>query len=164
MRSPCLPSSHEQAPCRDPLAVREQNPESGWATPHKLCDGAAADLAPVALYLVPSDVQEVAGRHAVARQEPVHVYGGGVARRPGVHHENLAASPGKDQRRGQPGGTAANYHYVAIAHDVMIDSAVGRSTTNVAVSGKSSSPSTSQPAQVDGRATGRIVLIPEAGG
>jgi hypothetical protein len=44
----------------------------------------------------------------------VHMSGRGVARRTGVHHEDLAAGAGEDQGCGQARGASADDHYVVL--------------------------------------------------
>ena len=46
----------------------------------------------------------------------MHVGGRGVARRAGVHHQDLAAGAGQDQGCGQAGGASADDDYVVLAH------------------------------------------------
>jgi len=61
-------------------------------------DGAADQLGAVARHLRPPGGEEVDRRHPVAGQEPLHVGGGGVARRPRVDHQHRTPGPGQDQR------------------------------------------------------------------
>ena len=46
----------------------------------------------------------------------MHVGGRGVARAPGVHHQDFAAGPGQHQGRGQAGGAPADDCYVVLIH------------------------------------------------
>ena len=51
----------QQPPGRDPLPVREQDPEPAPAVRHELGDGAGDDLAAVARHLVPAGGQQLGG-------------------------------------------------------------------------------------------------------
>ena len=86
------------------------------AVGHEVGDGAVDDLAAVALHLVAAGGQQLGGWHAVTGEEAVHVGGRGVARAPGVHHQDRAAGAGKHQGCGQAGGAAADDHYVVVIH------------------------------------------------
>src|SRR5665648_614231 len=107
---------HEHAARGQPPAVCEQDLESRSGASRDVRDGAVDDLAAVTPHLFPSGGQEVVGRKAVAREEPVHVGGGRVAWRPAIHHGDLAPGPGQDQSRRQTGSTPADHHNVVFVH------------------------------------------------
>ncbi len=102
----------QQAPCRDPLATGQERPEPGPAFGHYVGDVALDDFAAVTPHLAAAGGQQLVRRKAVARKVAVHVGGRGVARRTGVHHENVAAGAGKDQGCGQACGASADDQYV----------------------------------------------------
>ena len=62
----------------------------------------------------PAGGEQVGGRQAVAGEEAVHVRGGCVARRTGVHHRDPAPGPGQHQRGREAGGAAADHHHVVV--------------------------------------------------
>src|SRR5665647_1978491 len=107
---------HEQATRSQLPAACEQDLESRSGASRDVRDGAVDDLAAVTPHLFPSGGQEVVGRKAVAREEPVHVGGGRVAWRPAIHHGDLAPGPGQDQSRRQTGSTPADHHNVVFVH------------------------------------------------
>ena len=84
------------------------------AVGHQVGDGAADDVAAVAVHLVAAGGQQLGGWDTVAGEVAVQVGGRGVARRTGVHHEDPAAGPGEDQRCGQARSAAADDHHVVL--------------------------------------------------
>ena len=90
---------HEHAASSQLPAACEQDLEPRSGASQDFGDGAVDDGAAVTLHLFLSGGQEVVRRNAVAREEPMHVGGGRVAWRPGIHHGDLASGPGQDQRR-----------------------------------------------------------------
>jgi hypothetical protein len=59
---------------------------------------------------------QLGGRESVARQEAVHVLGGGVARFARVHDRDAAPGTGQDQRCREAGGSATDNHHVVLVH------------------------------------------------
>ncbi len=107
-------TSRRRAEIRCPPARRTQNPVR--PSVHEVGDGAVDDVAAVAVHLAAAGGQQLAGWDAVAGEVAVHVGGGGVARRTGVHHQDLAAGAGEDQGCGQARGASADDHYVVLTH------------------------------------------------
>ncbi len=93
-------------------AAGEPDPEAGVDAEHLVVDQRPA----VRRHLGPAGCDQVARRHAVAGQEALHVGGGRVARRSGVHHGDAAPGPGQDQCRTQAGCAATDHHHVVFVH------------------------------------------------
>ena len=112
----------QHSPGRDPLPPGEERPEPARGGGQQVRDGALDDLASVARHLAAPGSQQLGGWEAVARQVAVHVGGGGVARRTGVHHQNLAAGARQDQGCGQARGACADDHHVVLTHASRLES------------------------------------------
>ena len=58
--------------------------------------------------------QQFSGRHAVARQEIVHVRGGRVTRVARIHNNDSAARPGQHDRRAETGCAATDNRHIVL--------------------------------------------------
>ena len=119
----------QEAPCRDPLPVGEEDPEAGSAVGHQVGDGAVRrSRRRSSSTSSPADGQQLGGRETVAGEVAVHVGGRGVARRAGVDHEDAAPGAGEDQGGGQAGGASADDRYVVLTHAPRLEA--GRAVAN----------------------------------
>jgi hypothetical protein len=71
-------------------------------------DAVVEDLHAVAPYLVARGRDQLGRRHAVAREEAVHVLGGRISRRSGVDHDDPAPGPAEHKGGAEPGGPATD--------------------------------------------------------
>jgi hypothetical protein len=105
--------------------VRGARREQHVACPHGIADGELQtkvrgrvdhavldELDAVALDLGARGGEQLRRRHPVAREEPLHVRGGGVAGRARVDDEHSTACTAQDERGAQAGGAAADDRYV----------------------------------------------------
>ena len=94
--------------CLDGPAAGEPQREAGRRVHHAVFD----DLDAVAPDLGARGPEQVGRGRPVARQEPLHVRGGSVARRAGVDDHDPAPRPAEHERRAQTGGPAADDRHV----------------------------------------------------
>jgi len=105
----------QHSPSGDPMATSEQSGEP-VAGETNVGDRAVDDLPAVPVHLVASGGQQFGGRHAVTGEVTVQVSGWGVARAPGVHHQDFPVGPRQHQGPGQAGGTPSDDYYVVLTH------------------------------------------------
>ena len=109
---------HQEAAGPHPAAVGQGH---GEPVADLLRPGHLAGLDPtaVAAHLRAPRREQLAGRRALAPQQAVHAGGRGVARRTRVDDQHRPARPRQHERSVQPGGTAADHHYViSLVHAV----------------------------------------------
>ena len=106
----------EEPPRGDGTAIAKRDAETGIAVAQDLADAASDDRDAVPLDLLAPQGEQLAGSQAVAREEPLHVCGGSVARRPGIDHRDPASCPAEHESRAQTGRTAADHHHVIAGH------------------------------------------------
>ena len=114
--SSCRPvaTSSRRAAMERPVAQRDA--EAGIAVAQDLVNAASTIATPYPLDLARARGEQLAGRQAVAGQEPLHVCGGSVARRPGIDHRDPASCPAEHEGRAQTGRTAADHRHVIAGH------------------------------------------------
>lgn len=93
------------APPSRPTRNRLTDPGQAHGASGMEVDAVAGDLGP-------SELEEVLGRGAVAREEPVHRLGWAVAWCTRVDDQHGAARPAERERGGQAGGAAADHEHV----------------------------------------------------
>jgi transcriptional regulator with XRE-family HTH domain len=101
-------AGRDHQPARDHRAALDVHLEAGSNGGDLPVDEPPA----VSGHLRPAGRDEVARRHAVARQEPVHARSRRVARLAAVDHDHRAPGPDQHERGAQPGGTPADHRYV----------------------------------------------------
>ena len=94
--------SRREAGEPDRAAVAQDDAEAEAPSGTISLDATSDDLHAVALDLLASDGQQLGGGHAVARQEPLHVRGGSVARLTGIDHRDTASRPAEHESRAEP--------------------------------------------------------------
>ena len=92
----------------DGPAAGEPEREAGRRVDHAVLD----DLDAVAPDLGARGLEQVGRGRPVARQEPLHVRGGSVARRAGVDDDDPAPRPAEHERGAQAGGPASDDRHV----------------------------------------------------
>jgi hypothetical protein len=109
-------ASRNEEPSRVNRTVAQHDPEAGSTVAHDLASAASDDLHAIALDLLAPEGEQLTGGQTVAREEPLHVRGGSVARRPGVDHGDPASCPAEHEGRTQASCAAADNRHVIYSH------------------------------------------------